>query len=55
MLLKGNIVFGSSSGLELMKNGDREGLIPNGQLATAAYEMLVFRLFFIFIGLSFKM
>ena len=40
MLLKGNIVFGSSSGLELMKNGDREGLIPNGQLATAAYEML---------------
>ena len=39
--LKGSIVFGPSSGLELMKNGDEEGFIANGQLATAAYEMCV--------------
>ena len=39
MFLKGSMVFGPSSGLELMENGDKEGFVANGQLATAAYEM----------------
>ncbi|ETW79556.1 cytochrome P450 monooxygenase 23 [Heterobasidion irregulare TC 32-1] len=36
----GDIVFGNSSRLDLMKEGDPEGLITSGQSATIAFESL---------------
>ncbi|KAI0030260.1 cytochrome P450 [Vararia minispora EC-137] len=38
--IMGDVTFGASSQVELLENGDSEGLIRSGQLATTAFEII---------------